>query len=437
MNLYSLLQARSAPVRVGLIGSGKFGSMFLNQVPTTPGLEVSVIADLSPDRAKAAMAHVGWSETQIDAVTLLDNGEDLCAHAEVDVVVDATGSPAAGIVHARAAIRNGKHVVMVNVEADVLAGPLLAQEARDAGVVYSMAYGDQPALTAELVDWARACGFPVIAAGKGTRYLDGFHQSTPETVWHNIGLDPEMAARDGLNPQMFNSFVDGTKSAIEMAAIANACDLRAPEAGLSFPACGVDDLAHVLRPREEGGILEGKGMVETIASEERDGRPVFRDLRYGVYVVIEGPNDYAKLCFQQYGVTTDSTGKYTALFRPFHLIGLELNVSILNAALRGEATGTPTAFNADVMATAKRDLAAGETLDGEGGFCVYGKIAPASKSLATGALPLGLAHGVKLLNPVRQGETVRWADVEADESSNAVQTRRAMEQRFGTTGSQS
>ncbi|MEM7212676.1 MAG: SAF domain-containing protein, partial [Pseudomonadota bacterium] len=350
-----------------------------------------------------------------------------------DVVVDATGSPAAGIVHARSAIQNGKHVVMVNVEADALAGPLLAQEARDAGVVYSMAYGDQPALTAELVDWARACGFPVIAAGKGTRYLDGFHQSTPDTVWRNIQMDPDMAARDGLNPQMFNSFVDGTKSAIEMAAIANACDLRAPEAGLSFPACGVDDLAHVLRPRDEGGMLEGKGMVETIASDERDGRPVFRDLRYGVYVVIEGPNDYAQLCFRQYGVTTDSTGKYTALFRPFHLIGLELNISILNAALRGEPTGSSTAFNADVMATAKRDLGQGEMLDGEGGYCVYGKIAPASASLARGALPLGLAHGVKLRNPVRSGETVRWADVEFDESSSAVQTRRAMEQRFGAS----
>lgn len=431
MNLYNLLQARPTPVRVGLIGSGKFGSMFLNQVPTTPGLEVSVIADLSPDRAKAAMAHVGWPDEQIAAVRLLDNGSDLAAHPDVDVVVDATGSPAAGILHARTAIRNGKHVVMVNVEADVLAGPLLAQEARDAGVVYSMAYGDQPALTAELVDWARACGFPVIAAGKGTRYLDGFHQSTPDTVWRNIGLDPDMAAKDGLNPQMFNSFVDGTKSAIEMAAIANACDLRAPTTGLSFPPCGVDDLAHVLRPRDEGGMLEGKGMVETIASDERDGRPVFRDLRYGVYVVIEGPNDYAKLCFRQYGVTTDSTGKYTALFRPFHLIGLELNISILNAALRGEATGAARGFNADVMATAKRDLAAGEMLDGEGGYCVYGKIAPASLSLEHGALPLGLAHGVKLLNPVRQGETVRWQDVEHDEASPAVQTRRAMEQRFG------
>ena len=429
MNLYSKLQSSDRPVRVGLIGAGKFGSMFLSQVPTTPGLEVRAIADLSTDRILDALGTVGWDQAQYEGVAVLDNGHDLCAHPEVDVVIDATGHPEAGLLHARAAIRHGKHIVMVNVEADVLAGPLLAEEARAAGVVYSMAYGDQPALTAELVDWARACGFRVIAAGKGTKYLPGYHQSTPQTVWRNIGFDPEMAKADGLNPQMFNSFVDGTKSAIEMAAIANACDLAAPE-GLSFPPCGVDDLPHVLRPKADGGMLEAAGMVETIACDERDGRPVFRDLRWGVYVVMEAPNAYAAKCFAQYGVKTDATGRYAALYRPVHLIGLELNVSVLNAALRGEPTGQARAFNADVMATAKRDLAAGETLDGEGGYCVYGRIAPAASSLARGALPIGLAHGVRLTRAVPAGEVVRWDDVEIDEARPAVQIRRAMEQRF-------
>ncbi|MEM7743505.1 MAG: SAF domain-containing protein [Pseudomonadota bacterium] len=434
MNLAPLLLTRAAegrPVRAGLIGTGKFGSMFLNQVPTVPGLEVPVIADLSPDRARTAMEHVGWSALDIDGVTILDNGADLCAHPDVDVVIDATGHPEAGILHARAAIRHGKHIVMVNVEADVLAGPLLAAEAREAGVVYSMAYGDQPALTAELVDWARACGFGVVAAGKGTKYLDGFNQSTPDTVWDHYGLTPESAAADGLNPQMFNSFLDGTKSAIEMAAIANACDLSAPSDGLSFPPCGVDDLPHVLRPRDEGGMLEAKGMVEVISSVERDGRPVFKDLRWGVYVVVEAPNAYAMNCFSQYGMVTDSSGRYSALYRPTHMIGLELNISVLNAALRGEATGAPRAFNADVMATAKRDLDAGEVLDGEGGYTVFGKVAPAAKALSTGALPLGLASGVTLKHPIAAGAVVRWSDVEINEAFPAVQARRAMEQRFG------
>ncbi|HSF95522.1 MAG TPA: SAF domain-containing protein, partial [Thermohalobaculum sp.] len=221
-----------------------------------------------------------------------------------------------------------------------------------------------------------------------------------------------------------------TKSAIEMAAIANGCDLAAPSDGLNFPPCGVDDLQHVLRPRSDGGILDGKGMVEVVASEERDGRPVFRDLRWGVYVVVEAPNDYAAACFKQYGLKTDKSGRYAALYRPCHLIGLELGVSVLSAALRGEATGAPKAFSGDVMATAKRDLAAGETLDGEGGFCVYGKLAPAKDSLARGALPIGLAHGVKLLRSIKAGQPVTWQDVEIDPGRPSVKARREMEARF-------
>src|SRR6202163_2566898 len=259
MNLYRLLQQRAEagrPVRVGLIGAGKFGSMFLSQVPTMPGLEIAVIADLDPERAAASCRTVGWDAARIARTAFVASGIDACAHPAVEIVVEATGSPAAGIAHARAAIAAGKHIVMVNVEADVLAGPLLAEEARARGVVYSLAYGDQPALTCELVDWARACGFEVAAAGKGTKYLPAFHAVTPDGVWAHYGLTPEEARAGGMNPQMFNSFLDGTKSAIEMAAIANATGLGVPVDGLGFPPCGVDDLPHVLRGREAGGTLE-------------------------------------------------------------------------------------------------------------------------------------------------------------------------------------
>ena len=433
MNLSALLQARrdaGRPIRVGLIGSGKFGSMFLAQVPTTPGLEVAAIADLSPDRAREALRTVGWEDDAADRVALTDDGAALAARDDVEVVIEATGDPAAGIAHARAAHAAGKHVVMVNVEADVLAGPLLHAEAKGAGVVHSMAYGDQPALTAELVDWARATGFHVVAAGKGTRYQPAYHALTPETVWQHYGLTAEEAAEAGMNPQMFTSFMDGTKSAIEMAAIANACDLAAPADGLAFPPCGVDDLPHILRPRELGGVLERSGQVEVVASEERDGRPVFRDLRWGVYVVVEAPNDYAAACFRQYGLKTDATGRFAALYRPCHLIGLELGVSVLSAALRGEPTGAARAFNGDAVATAKRDLAAGEVLDGEGGTCVWGRLVPAGRSLARGALPIGLAHGVALTRPVRAGETLSWSDVRIDEAAPAVRARRDMEAGF-------
>src|SRR3954451_6691312 len=433
MNLHRLLNARRAagkPVRVALIGAGKFGSMFLAQVPHTPGLEVPVIVDLDPDRAREACRTVGWDASWISA-TKFTADSAAAAGDNIEVVVEATGNPAAGISHARAAIAAGKHIVMVNVEADVLAGPLLAQEARQAGVVYSLAYGDQPAVTAEMVELAPATGFHVVAAGKGTKYLPAYHDVTPAEVWSHYGLTAGEAQSAGMNPQMFNSFLDGTKSAIEMAAIANATGLDVPSDGLGFPPCGVDDLPHVMRPRDKGGVLEKSGLVEVVSSLERDGRPVFRDLRWGVYVVLEAPNDYAADCFGQYGLKTDASGRHAAMYKPYHLIGLELNISILSAALRNEPTGQPHGFRGDVTAIAKRDLRAGEMLDGEGGYTVWGKLMPAAASLKAGALPIGLAHKVKLKNDIAYGAVVRWEDVEIDADTDAVATRRAMEQRFG------
>ena len=432
MNLHRLLQARVAagrPVRVGLIGAGKFGSMFLAQVPTTPGIAVTAIADLAPDRARAACARVGWDEARIAATRFTDDAGRMVATDDVDVVVEATGHAPAGIAHALAAIAAGKHVVMVNVEADVLAGPLLARQAAQAGVVYSLAYGDQPALIAELVDWARACGFAVIAAGKGTKYLPEYHASTPATVWPYYGLTEAQARAGGMNPQMFNSFLDGTKSGIEMAAVANATGLTPPPDGLAFPPCGTHELAEMLRPGN-AGALHHRGQVEVVSSLQRDGSPVANDLRWGVFVVFEAPGDYTARCFGEYGVPTDASGRVSALYRPFHLIGLELNVSVLSAALRGEATGAPTGFRGDVVATAKRDLRAGEVLDGEGGACVWGKLMPAAASLAVGGLPIGLANRVPLRRDVLAGSPVTWADVRMDATDPAYRFRRQMEASF-------
>lgn len=432
MNLYRLLQKRLAdgrPVRVGLIGAGKFGSMFLSQVPTTPGMEVAVIGDLSPDRARAACRNVGWNEARIEATRFTDDSASLFTDPAVEVVVEATGHAPAGLRHARAAIRHGKHIVMVNVEADVLAGPLLAREADAAGIVYSLAYGDQPALICEMVDWARSCGFAVIAAGKGTKYLPEYHASTPETVWGYYGLTPEQARLGGMNPQMFNSFLDGTKSGIEMAAVANATGLTPPPDGLAFPPCGTHELAEVLRPGN-AGALHHAGQVEVISSVHRDGSQVQNDLRWGVFVAFEAPNEYAMRCFKEYGVVTDPSGRISALYRPFHLIGLELNVSILSAALRGEPTGTPTSFRGDVISTAKRDLRTGEMLDGEGGACVWGKLLPAGESLRIGGLPIGLANRVPLIRDVPAGQCVTWDDVRIDPTDEAYRYRREMEAAF-------
>lgn len=428
MNLTRLAQERASegrPVRAALIGAGKFGSMFLSQVPTIAGLEVAVIADLDPDRARNACRTVGWTEDQIRTTRFTDSGLDAAA-SEVDVVIEATGNPEAGIRHAEAAIAAGRHIVMVNVEADVLAGPILAQQARAAGVIYSMAYGDQPALVAEMVDWARAAGFQVACAGKGTKYLPAYHHVTPDNVWPHYGLTPEEARKAGMNPQMFNSFLDGTKSAIEAAAMANACGLDLPESGLAFPACGVDDLAHILRPKALGGQIARDGMVEIVSSLERDGRPVFRDLRWGVFVVLKAPNAYASACFRQYGLPTDTTGQYAAMYKPFHLIGLELSISVLSVALRGEATGTTRDWRGDAVAVAKRPLKAGERLDGEGGWTVYAKAQPATISTRDRLLPIGLAHDVTLMRDVAQGEMLKMDDVALDSAQRGVVLRQQM-----------
>jgi predicted homoserine dehydrogenase-like protein len=435
------LAAAGNPVRVGVIGAGKFGSMFLAQAPRTPGLHVVAIADLDLDRARKAIERVGWPQARASATSfdearrsggaiLLEDADALIAAEGLDVVVEATGDPSAGISHALSCCRHKRHIVMANVEADALAGPLLAERAAEAGVIYSLAYGDQPALILELVDWARTAGFEVVCAGKGTKYLPRYHASTPETVWGHYGFSEAQVAEGDFNARMFNSFLDGTKSAIEMAAVANAAGLNVADGGLAFPPCSVDDLQSTLRPSTDGGVLPGSGMVEVVSSLERDGRPVERDLRWGVYVTFRAPSEYVRRCFAEYGLKTDASGWYGAMYRPYHLIGLELGLSIAAIMTRGEPTGVARGFRGDVAATAKRDLAAGEKLDGEGGATVYGQLMPARTSLARRALPIGLAQGASLKTTVAAGQTVLWDDCAVDMSSPAAQFRLEMERTF-------
>jgi len=445
MNLHTLLRERDAagrPVTVGLIGAGKFGTMFLAQARLTRGLHVVAVADLNAGRARSQLASAGWPAEQYAAPSPEDalKTRGTCVTADagalmacpgIEVIVEATGIPEAGIRHALSAIDHGKHVVMVNVEADALAGPLLARKARAAGVVYSLAWGDQPALICEHVDWARACGFKVIAAGKGTRYEPHYHQSTPDTLWEILDKYLRIDDRASINPKMFNSFIDGTKSGIEMTAVCNATGLMPQDGGLGFPPSSRFDLADVCKPRSAGGALDGEGVTEVVSSVDRDGRDVPHHIALGTYVVIEGETDYARRCFKEYAMLPDRSGRYAALYRPIHMIGLELGISVASAALRHEPTGAPDDFRSDVVATAKRNLKAGEILDGEGGFCVWGRQIPAQRSLDLGLLPLGLAQGVKLKRDIAAGESLRWSDAGFDDSDLAVRIRREMELAFG------
>lgn len=445
MNLHAKLLEREAagrPVTVGLIGAGKFGTMFMAQARLTRGMHLVGVADLDVARARSQLRNAGWPDEVYAADSLADahqkrttlvtdNADALIADPRIEVIVEATGVPGAGIHHALGTIAHGKHIVMVNVEADAVAGPLLARRAKAAGVVYSLAWGDQPALICEHVDWARTAGFKVICAGKGTRYEPHYHKSNPDNVWDILDKYLNISDRKSINPKMFNSFVDGTKSGIEMTAVCNATGLVPQTNGLGFPPATRFELAEVCKPKSDGGTLETAGVTEVTSSVYRDGRDVPHHLALGTYVVVEGDTDYARRCFKEYAMLPDKTGKYAALYRPIHMIGLELGISVASAALRNEPTGAPTGFRSDVVATAKRDLKAGEMLDGEGGFCVWGKQTPADTSLERELLPLGLAHNVKLKRDIAEGQPLRWSDVVYDPADTAVKVRREMEAAFG------
>lgn len=442
MGLGVLLDERTAagqPVRVGLIGAGKFGTLFLAQARRTPGLHVAAVADTDPERGPTALALAQWPPAKAVARSLNDAlaGDGtwvtsdplaLFEHPGLDVVMEATADPAEGVRHALAAIERGVHVVMANLAADTLAGPVLACKAREKGLVYSMAYGDQPALICELVSWARSCGFEVAGAGRGTRWLPGYHTATPETVWKYWGTTAERARAADMNPRVFTAFVDGSRAAMELAAVCNATGLRPPAAGLEVPPCGAHDLARILKPRWDGGRLEEMGQVELVSSLERDGRAVFGDLRWGSFVTFRSASEYASQCFGEFGLPTDGDGAYAARWRSHHMPGLEAGISVARAALLGVDTGTPRGFVADVAAVAKDDLAAGTELDGDGGFTVYGRLMPAEDSVRQGFLPLTLTRGAVLNRAVPAGHALTWTDVTLPAAAEPlVELRRALE----------
>lgn len=441
MGLYDQLQERQEqanPVRVGIVGAGKFGTMFLAQALRIPGVHVVGVADLRVDVAKSNMIYAGWAAEQIEASSLdaavqsggTHVGQDAMAminHHGIEIVIECTGNPVIAVDHALAAFAAGKHVISATVEADAVCGAALVAKASAAGVVYSQAYGDQPAMTVDLVDWARTCGFEVAAAGRGHKWKPEYRFSTPDTIWDYWGVTAEKAERGRLNPKMFNSFLDGTKPAIESAAISNATGLNAPTNGLTYPSGAIDDIASLMRPRDHGGVLEQAGMVEVISSFAADGSMIPNDIRQGVWVVVKATSDYVKNCFEEYMVSTDDSGLYYCNFKRFHLIGLELGLSVGSVGIRKEATGTSKEFRSDVVAVSKKDMKAGEILDGEGGYCVAGQLRPSRISVPMRALPLGLTGDIKLIRDVTADTVLTYDDVEIDESLNAVRLRRECE----------
>ena len=423
MYLHTKLENRKEPIRIAFIGCGKFVSMFLAQYNHLDKIQIDSIVDLNIEQAKKNCTNSGLDETTISEINFSKSLDEILDR-NIEIFIEATGNPIVGTVHAVKIIKNKKHVIMVNVEADITCGKYLSDIAKENGVICSMAYGDQPSLIIEQIEWARLNGFSVVCAGKGTKYHPTFEYSTPDTVWGHYGLTKERAEKEsGMNPKMFNSFLCGDKSAIEMCAVSNAADLKCPSNGLTFPPIGVYDIAKKLIPKQEGGLIDFDGQVEVISSIDLNKNDIPNDLRWGVYIVIKAKNEYVKNCFKDYGMVTDSSGNYSAIWRPYHYIGLELAQSIYSIALDNRATGFTKKYNADVASYAKKDLKIGDKLDGEGGFCARGKLITSQKSKDEKILPLGLTDNAILKKNINKDQVIRLDDVELNLPKEVIEAR--------------
>ena len=422
MYLYSKLEDYKGNINIAFIGCGKFISMFLSQYNQLKKIKIDTIVDLDIERAKSNCIKSGLKKETVEKINFV-NSLDSILNRDIEIFIEATGNPIAGTQHAYKVIQSKKNIIMVNVEADVLCGKYLSDLAKENNVIYSMAYGDQPSLILEQIEWARLNGFFVTCAGKGTKYHPSFEYSTPENVWNNYGMTAGDAKNAGMNPKMFNSFVTGDKSSIEMAAVANASGLKCPKNGLTYPPVGVYDIANKLIPKDNGGLIDHEGQVEVISSIDRNKIQIENDLRWGVYIVIKAQNNYVKDCFKEYGMVTDNSGEYSAIWRPYHYVGLELAQSIYSIALDKKSTGHTKFFNADVVSIAKKDLSSGEILDGEGGFTSRGRLVTSRNSVDNNFLPLGLSDGAKTKKSIKKDEFIKIDDVEINWNQEVLKAR--------------
>ena len=422
MYLHSKLEDHKENINIALIGCGKFISMFLSQYNQLKKIKIDSIVDIDVRKAKSNCINSGLSKETIEQINFVNSLDDIL-NRNIEIFIEATGNPIMGTQHASKVIQSKKNIIMVNVEADVLCGKYLSDLAKEHDVNYSMAYGDQPSLILEQIEWARLNGFYVTCAGKGTKYHSSFEYSTPENVWDNYGLTHEEARKAGMNPKMFNSFVTGDKSSIEMAAVANASGLKCPDNGLTYPPVGVYDIANKLIPKNRGGVIDHEGQVEVISSIDKNKIQIPNDLRWGVYIVIKAQNNYAKNCFIEYGMITDKSGYYSAIWRPYHYIGLELAQSIYSIALDKKSTGHTKFFNADVISVAKKDLSVGERLDGEGGFAARGKLVSSKNSVENNFLPLGLSDGAITQKIIKKDDFIKINDVTINWNQEVLKAR--------------
>ncbi|MFN8491705.1 MAG: hypothetical protein U0350_29165 [Caldilineaceae bacterium] len=434
--------AENRPIRVGIIGTGKFGSGLVAQLSQMRGMEVAVIAEINVERGKRAYTAAG--RLPEDAVRVAKNGNELqdiirsgkravvedgllvATSDAVDVVVEATGLPEVGARMAYETLLHRKHLVMVNVETDVTVGPILRRMADAAGVVYTQVDGDQPGCTMNMVEWARALGFEIVAAGRGTILYADDPKGTPDSVPQRYNFSEEMIQRRNINLKMYNSFRDGTKAQVEMTALANAAGLVPDKRGMHEPGVNLEDIARAFSLKEEGGLLSQHGVVELANSVALDGKTLLPNgLGMGVFCVIRTEHPFIQEDLKTYYLQPGGDNHNYLLYRPYHLVAVEAPISIANAVLYGQPTAstlpTPTA---EVITVAKRHLEEGETLDGGGGYTVVGMCEKATVARTERLLPLGLCAGAKLKQDVAEGQAITYNMVDLNEDSFVLKLRR-------------
>jgi len=412
------------PVRVGLIGAGQMGTDIIVQTALMQGIDVVAAADAvagnviaacgiagsgarEPEHAQGASATANAIARGRLAVT--KSFRDVCTAEGVDVVIDATGNPNVGAEVAMCTIGAGKHMVMMNVEADVTIGPYLSSRATEAGVVYTLGAGDEPSSTMELVNFVRSLGYPIIAAGKGKN--NAFKvDATPDNY-------VEEATRRNMNPRMLTEFVDGSKTMVEMVALANATGFVPDIPGMHGPSAPLAMLHKTLCPREDGGLLSRRGVVDfTVAPGVAPGVFVVAEMRHPR--LRERMNDLRL-----------GEGPYYTFYRPYHLTSLEVPLSAAAAVLFGQSHMRPLPVpTAEVCAKAKRDLVPGETLDAIGEYCYRGFALARTDSLARDALPLGLAQGARVTRAIAKGDLLTYQNCAPDERQKIVEIRRAQDE---------
>lgn len=429
------------------------GRGVVDQIATMTGMRVRALADMDASRALLGFTENGWDRSDVVVTDSLSSASDalrqgravvttdpvLLSRVEgLDCVAEVTGHPETGARVASEAIANRRHVVMLNVEADIVVGALLSSRARAAGVVYTLAAGDQPGAIFEMVDWARTLGWRIVCAGRGTVLYPDDHHATPEKYL-------EIAERNRMNPKMYNEFRDGTKSQLEMVAVSNVLGLPPARRGMHEPFCKWQDLGRVFSLTSDGGLLEAEGVVDMANAVDESGRYVHEDKVFpGVFVVVTSGHPGVRstmgsLFEPGFGGTPQQWGPNWGLFRPYHLACIEVPMSIARAVLDGLPTGDWSLLSpdpdrgpcAELITVAKKDLPAGSELDGGGGYTVYGLSEKASVARAANLLPFGFAYeGTRLRRAVPEDQALTWDDVELDRSGFLFELRAEQDRLF-------